>query len=267
MEFKEQLLETSEGLICYAEGPPVGPPLVWLHGVSRRWRSWGSHLNAFADRWQVFALDARGHGRSDRVPGKYSWLDHAADLREFVSARIREPAVLIGHSLGALQAVKAAADQADSVAGLVLEDPPLYAGEHPEADYSQMKLLEAAAASEMSADQILQNWPSIPWMTDEFRRDYAEALVELDPETLTVTTNGEASRGYDVDAHLGRIRCPTLLMRAGGLGAAITESEQRRALALLSHRTGITIEDCGHIIHAERPDAYRRAIQEFLAAL
>ena len=66
-----------EPALSYLKGPENGPPMVWLHGVSGRAERWREHLEAFADRWQVYALDARGHGLSGRTPGHYLWLDHA----------------------------------------------------------------------------------------------------------------------------------------------------------------------------------------------
>lgn len=34
--FKEQMFDTGEAIIHYAEGPPNGPPLVMLHGITIR---------------------------------------------------------------------------------------------------------------------------------------------------------------------------------------------------------------------------------------
>ena len=39
MEILEHLLETDIVTINYAEGPPAGPPLVFLHGGSGRWQN------------------------------------------------------------------------------------------------------------------------------------------------------------------------------------------------------------------------------------
>jgi pimeloyl-ACP methyl ester carboxylesterase len=250
--------------INYAEGPKSGPPMVWLHGVAGRWQRWRKLMALHASNWRQFALDARGHGQSGRVPGAYTWLDHATDLDAFVMATMDEPAVLVGHSLGALQALKVAADRPDRVRAIVLEDPPLYAAEHPDADYSLFRIMEGVAASGMTADQILQMWPGDPWMSDAIRREYAEALTQVDPENLTVTISLEATRGYDVDDHLARVHCPVLVMRAGGPGTALSSGEQARALTQLSLGRGVTIANSGHLIHAEQPAAYLETIKSFL---
>jgi len=266
MELTRATFETAEGKRSYLRGPENGPPLVWLHGVSGRALRWRDQLERFAPGFQVFALDARGHGQSERTPGRYRWLDHARDLEWFVRAVLDRPAVLVGHSLGALQAVRQAAEHPDSLAGIVLEDPPLYAAEHPEADSSQFRAMELAVRARMTADQILAVWPPAPGMSDSLRREYAEGMTELDPENLALTISLEAAQGFDVDADLSRIRCPALVLRAGASGV-LSEAELTRALGRLARGAGVTIPGCGHQIHAEQPDRFAAELRTFLSRL
>jgi len=266
-DFVRKETSVSGPTLSYLEGPTQGPPLVFLHGVSRRALSFGSHLEAFASEWHVFALDARGHGCSARAPGQYAWLDYVDDLVAFLEAQIREPAVLIGHSLGGVQALGAAAEIPRLVNGMILEDPPLYAIENTDFDFGPFPGMQKAAASGASADQIFAAWRGEPWMTEAFRRDYAESLTQLDPETLAVTADLSAPQGFDVDARLARVRCPVLLMRAGGPGAALRPRDETRALSLLPKGRSQIFEDCGHLIHAQQPDAYRCAVEQYLLSL
>ena len=108
-----------------AEGREDGRPLVFLHGVSGRWQTWLPVMTAFAAGWRLYALDFRGHGRSGRAPGAYRAVDYAADVVAFLRRRVEQPAVLVGHSLGAIVAVAVAADAPEAVRAVVLETPPL----------------------------------------------------------------------------------------------------------------------------------------------
>src|SRR6185436_4543741 len=91
-------------------GPPHGAPLLFLHGVTRRWQDYATFLPAFLKQWQVFAIDHRGHGGSERSPsGAYLVRDYAEDLVCFLERHLSSDAVLYGHSLGELVAVLAAA--------------------------------------------------------------------------------------------------------------------------------------------------------------
>src|SRR5258708_4217712 len=86
-----------------ASGPSAGPPLVFLHGVTRCWQDFLTLMPALSGRWTCHAVDFRGHGRSDRS-SSYLVADHLRDLLAFLRMQMSEPVVLYGHSLGALVA-------------------------------------------------------------------------------------------------------------------------------------------------------------------
>src|SRR5688572_6372740 len=106
----EKMFDTGTVKINYAEGPPAGPPLVMLHGVTTRWQTFQPILPEFLSRYHVYAPDLRGHGRSSQAPGAYSIRNDAEDVIAFLSDRAVEPAILLGWSLGAMVALVVAAE-------------------------------------------------------------------------------------------------------------------------------------------------------------
>src|SRR5262245_50089317 len=86
-----------------------GPPLVLWHGLARRWQDFVPVLPPLAARWTVTAVDHRGHGKSARMPGGYTVPDYVADAVGLLQRGEPTPAVLYGHSLGAIVALGAAA--------------------------------------------------------------------------------------------------------------------------------------------------------------
>ena len=98
-------------------------PLLMLHGVGRLGRDFAPLLPWLTDR-QVFLWDHRGHGRSDRAAGEYLVRDYAADVVAWLRGYGSGTVDLYGHSLGALVALRAAAEAPDRVRSLILEDPP-----------------------------------------------------------------------------------------------------------------------------------------------
>jgi len=100
-------------------------PLVLLHGLSANSTSWAPVIKRTARGWRSYALDFRGHGRSNRTPGRYR-LDDYVDDADRLLQMIGEPAVVGGHSLGAIVAAALAQDRHPLVAAVFLEDPPLY---------------------------------------------------------------------------------------------------------------------------------------------
>ena len=102
-----------------------GPDVVLVHAVTSNLAVWVfiNLLDALAPDFRVTAYDLRGHGHSDAPPSGYTSAGHAADLAALHKALGLGPALLVGHSFGAVIATHAAVLYPDRVAGLVLSDP------------------------------------------------------------------------------------------------------------------------------------------------
>ncbi|HEV7215130.1 MAG TPA: alpha/beta hydrolase, partial [Chloroflexota bacterium] len=109
------------------ELPARGPALLLLHGLgvdSSIWQAVGRRLSP---AYSLLAADLRGHGASEHPQGGYVAVDYAADIAELLERLAGEYGTLflLGHSLGALAALGAAALNPAAVQRLILEDPPL----------------------------------------------------------------------------------------------------------------------------------------------
>lgn len=102
-------------------GPPGAQPLVLLHALGEDASDWGRVAPALAASRRVYALDLRGHGRSD-WPGTYTLDLMRADVDRFLDALGLGPVELIGHSMGGIVAYLLAQHRPARVRRLVLED-------------------------------------------------------------------------------------------------------------------------------------------------
>ncbi len=123
----ERPFETGTITLNVAEGPASGPPIVLIHGGSGRWQGWESIVPDLLPNWQIFAPDLRGHGRSGHAPGRYALNDYVGDILALLRQRVREPAVIFGHSLGGIVALMVAAQEPALVRAVVVGDSPLTA--------------------------------------------------------------------------------------------------------------------------------------------
>ena len=120
--FDERSVAGEGGMLNVAFGRREGPPLLFLHGLGRCGRDFAPLFAGLAPWGRPIAVDHRGHGRSGRT-ADYRVVDYVADAIA-VLRTLEQPAVLIGHSLGALTALGVAAAEPERVRGAVLLDPP-----------------------------------------------------------------------------------------------------------------------------------------------
>ena len=273
---QEQIFDTGVVPINYVAGPAGGRPLVLLHGVTGRWQTWLPVMPDLAMRWRLFALDLRGHGRSGHLAGAYRVMDYAGDVSALLRRQATEPAVLVGHSLGAIVAIGVAAEAPEAVRAVVLEDPPLAAFRHQQLrdrpEYEPFTTMRDLARSGRTVDELAAALVDLqPDRDAAALRARATSLSQLDPDVLTLILEDRAKEGYDLDARLQLINCPVLLLQGDPtLGGALEDVDAQRAAGLLARGTYVRMPEVGHGIHVAgqgQPSAFCRVVHDFLESL
>ena len=94
-------------------------PIVFIHGVGLRAESWEQQLAVFSDQYRCFAIDMPGHGDSELLDKLTLTLDDFAEaLKNFINNVIGEPAIVVGHSLGAMTALQTAVTYPEVIRGV-----------------------------------------------------------------------------------------------------------------------------------------------------
>ena len=261
----------------FAEGPPAGPTLLLLHGVTRCWRDWERMLPALTHEWRVIALDHRGHGGSGRAES-YLVTDYVADAVRFVREEMAAPLVILGHSLGAMVAAAVAAEAPEFVREAVLVDPPFHtmgnriAATAWQAQFTGTReVVRGGGTVTEMADALAEIRLPAPGGT--FRRlgDLrdraallwgAECLARLDPEVLTPLIEGRWLDSYDVAAVLSRIRCPVFLLQADpAAGGVMTDADAEEVVQALLSCQRERFPGMGHQLHRDCPEAVLRVLR------
>jgi len=98
-----------------------GPPLIIVHGLYGSSDNWINIGKRLADKYTVYMLDQRNHGRSP-FADSHTYDDLRNDLLEFFEQHKIEKATLLGHSMGGKVAIWFAADFPEKVEKLVIAD-------------------------------------------------------------------------------------------------------------------------------------------------
>ncbi|HEV8194442.1 MAG TPA: alpha/beta hydrolase [Ktedonobacterales bacterium] len=240
----EHGFDTGDVALNYAEGPDAGPPLVLIHGGGSHWQGFLPVIPALALQWHVYALDLRGHGRSDWTPPHYRLDDYVADLLAFLDRQVARPAVLMGHSLGGMIALLAASRVPHVVRAVILGDTPL--------TLSEMRARIGATAAEADQHNACSDHPRDPTAGGTaLARDFDAVFAPWQPAAVLPT-----------------ITCPVLFFHADPAhGSAVSDDARAQALQLLPDAEHVWVQGAGHGLWDERPTQVLAALAAFLAAL
>ncbi len=124
MNVEHEAIAVSGGKLgCFhLGGARDAPAVVAVHGITANSRAWLPVARALDDRARLVAVDLRGRGLSNGLPGPYGIDAHVRDLLSVLDALELERAVFAGHSLGAYVVARLAALSGERVQSLVLVD-------------------------------------------------------------------------------------------------------------------------------------------------
>lgn len=101
--------------------------MLALHGLGASGRYWGRALDPLSPDSALIVPDLLGFGRSEKPDGDYRLAEHVGALeRSLDRCAITDRLVLVGHSLGALIALAAAAEWGSRVRGVVIVSVPVF---------------------------------------------------------------------------------------------------------------------------------------------
>ncbi|HET7205392.1 MAG TPA: alpha/beta hydrolase [Terriglobales bacterium] len=282
---RDGFVNTPAVRIHYVEGANTGAPFVFLHGVGRDWRDCWPLIKAFQNRWHVFALDFRGHGKSGRAANGYRSGAYAEDVVEFLRAVVGGPAVLFGHSLGGVAAMHVAAREPELVRAAILGDNVLSRDTLAKSMYQSLftgllEIVPGGGTAEQMARQLADLRIPVPFLDhpvrigdlpgndDAYLLAWAACLEQLDPTALQMTVSGTCFEDFDADDLLQKIKCPTLILQASPeLGGLMKDEEVQRALRLLKYPNLMRFPLLGHALHLQQAQPVIDAVTEFVERL
>lgn len=279
MEITHHYFDTGDVVLHYARAG-TGDPVVLLHGWPQSWYCWRKIMPALAQRYTVVAPDLRGLGDSSRPLEGYDKRVIAEDIWKLTQHLRFDRYFLVGHDWGGPVAFCLAATHTAAIRRLVMLDTAVpgdgsgtfsqHGRRWHHAFHQTADLPEALVAGR---EDIYLGW---------FYRQYGYTAGAIGPEDIeeylrTYRQPGALRAGFAYYRALnqdvadnqtllarGTLTMPVLALGGGkafGRGAETLESLKRVALDV---RGGV-IEDCGHWMAEEQPEAVTRAMLDFFA--
>ncbi len=268
----------------YVSTAHSGAPLAFLHGVLRGWNSF-LPLAPLTSRYELWALDQRGHGASDRAAPDYHVVDYVRDAVAWIRDCVAGPVVLYGHSLGAMVVAAVAAELPERVRGAILEDPPFqtlgsqFAGSVWQ-DY--FRALAPLAGANVSQDILVDQLRGVPMREPTSGRVYrlgdvrdaaalrffASSLRQVDASVLDLLVAGRWLEGYDQRSVFESIGCPVLLLQAdAAAGGMLSDADVQMAQTHMRSCIHVRMAGVGHGMHWQRTQDIINLVYSFIESL
>jgi pimeloyl-ACP methyl ester carboxylesterase len=267
-----------------------GQPTLLLHGLASNARIWEAVAFRLLDAGLApIALDARGHGLTDKPDGDYGLETFLRDLLAFIDAAHLERPLLVGHSWGGLLALEYAARfpiGARAPAGLVLVDGGfIQMDQFPGATWEQMRKRltpPKLAGTPVETFLAMLGGTSQKWQPDDQAIQSILANFEISADEtiyprLSFEHHMQILRSiweYQTYARFERVRCPVLMVPASPPGPMDADERaflelKRKGVAQAKSRMGdlreYWLEDTIHDIPLQRPAELASLIAEFVA--
>ena len=217
--------------LCVFESGQAGAQQVLLvHATGFHARCWDKVIEALPQAMHIFAVDLRGHGRSDNHP-PYQWDRFAADVQAVIEHFDMQQLIGVGHSLGGHCVAHVCALQPHRFKSLllidpVIFDPAMYGQREPEfarvEDHPVAKRRGHFDSWQAMYERFASRYPYSVWQP-EVLRDYCQFGVLPSPSgsgvDLACPGIVEASvymTNFDTDIYplLGNITQPVTVLRA-----------------------------------------------------
>jgi pimeloyl-ACP methyl ester carboxylesterase len=203
----------------------TGKPILCVHGITANCRCWDVLAGALSPEYQVFAMDLRGRGASDKPAKGYALDNHMRDINSLLDDMDIDSAVIIGHSLGAFIGLAFAAEYSDRIDRLVLVDGG--------GDLSPEQMDKVFAGIKPALDRLGQTFPSAedylnkmkalpyihPWTpaTETYYRYELEEVaggVRTNIDPAHIQEEAANIRKVNCDHFYPQLKCKVLVLRA-----------------------------------------------------
>lgn len=258
--------------------------LLMLHGGGQTRHSWDRAARSLAaDGWQVFTVDARGHGESGWAPdGDYNIDAFVADVGMIVEqlrrmADTQAPPVVVGASLGGIAGLVAHGERRTAARALVLVDivPRIEISGAERVGAFMCSAPSGFASLDEVADAIAAYQPhrARPANVDGLRKNVRYApdgrlYWHWDPAFLRLADDVDeagllhqrlitTARGIDV---------PTLLVR-GAMSDIVSTDGVDELRRLIPAATVLDVGGAAHMVAGDDNAVFVASMADFLAAL
>jgi pimeloyl-ACP methyl ester carboxylesterase len=248
-----------------------GPPVILVHGMAASLEGWELlRPDLETAGYQVLALDLPGHGDSIK-PKRRSGYHIEEIYKEFVnwidSLELKQPATIIGHSMGGYLSTVFALRQPDAVRSLVLADPFISQKQL----FPLMRLTVRQPGLSASVLRVTPRWAVKSFLTwiknhslDLPPTYFRQMLIDVKRASPQILYTAPTVK--DLNGEFSKVTAPTLVVW-GRNDLTLLPASFPRVVSSLPNATSYEFRNCGHIPHLTHHNTFNELVLDFLNSL
>jgi len=243
------------------DGPEGAPWLVLSNSLLTSLAMWDDQVADLKRSFRILRYDQRGHGGTQATDGKYSFDLLVADVIALIEALAIKRAHFVGISMGGMTALFLAQRHPDRFDRIIACD----CGPTSTPASAQQWTERVELAADKGMEALVE--PTVTrWFPPEFVATKAPVLDKVRGMIRTTPFAGfsgcaAALSDYDLRPGLGGIGRPTLLV-VGTKDATLAGVRQIKEA--VPGASLVELEGAGHLSNLEQPQAFSRAIRDFI---
>jgi pimeloyl-ACP methyl ester carboxylesterase len=245
-----------DGVGLHYEVHGEGPVILLSHGYSATSEMWRGQVEALSKHHRLVTWDMRGHGRSDypEDPAAYSEPATVADMAAILDAVGAETAIVGGLSLGGYMSLAFNRVHPERVRGLLIIDTgPGYRNDEARAGWNATAIRTAERYEAEGLGRLAAGSPEMRMSKHRNAEGLAKAargmLTQRDPAVLNSLTT---------------IQVPALVLVGADDTPFLAASDYMAAK--IPGAVKAVIPKAGHAANIDQPEAFNRAVLDFLSA-
>ena len=239
-------------------------PLALIHCALGRASSWRPFLNALGGSHSPLLIELPGHGLADDYDETRDYSDQAVELA--LDEMPTDPVPLIGHSFGAVAALRIAVERGYRISSLVMVEPVFFAAVEGRWAYDKVKRdlagfvknIEAGSAA-TAAREFYKIWGSGDWgdLSGEDKSYIMERIGLIQPGN---TLLWDDRPGLLAPGRLEELEMPVTFVDGGDSHPAIAE-----IISTIGDRIPdaewVTVPGAGHMLPMTHPEKLVEAVE------
>ena len=264
------------GVNLYYEEAGQGLPMIFVHEFAGEAASWAPQVRFFARRYRTIAYNARGYPPSDvpEDPAAYSQAQAAEDIRGMLDALKISKAHVVGLSMGGYATLHFGLMYPERALSLVVGG----AGYGSKAEEREGFKRDSASIVERferegmgAVADVYAMGPTRVQFLDKDPvgfKEFHELLRNGSAKGHALTMRGvqmQRPSVYELTDRMAKLEVPTLVMTGDEDEPCLDPSiHMKRTIPMAGL---VIIPKSGHTINLEEPDAFNRAVLDFVTAV